>query len=83
MTYYLVRGCNGVIIQEIYGKAVNCQKYIHKSNIKKFQCFGEAEQAALEHLEEIVPYYIPIPTHIEVNELITRARLDRARTGST
>ena len=81
MTYYLVRGCNGVIIQEIYGKAVNCQKYIHKSNIKKFQCFEEAEQAALEHLEGIVPYYIPIPERIEVNELVTRARLDRARRG--
>ena len=82
MTHYLVRGCNGVIIQEIYGKAVNCQKYIHKSNIKKFQCFEEAEQAALAHLGEIVPYYIPIPDHIELNELVTKARLDRARTGN-
>ena len=81
MAFYVVRGSNGVIIQVNYGKAVWCQKYIHNSKLKKFKCFEEAEQAALDHLAEIVPYYIPIPEHIEVNEMVTRARLNRERKG--
>lgn len=79
MAFYVVRGCNGVIIKENYGSAVRCQNYIHKSTIKKFDYFDLAERAALDHLTEIIPYYIPIPDHIEVNEMVTKARLDRAR----
>lgn len=81
MSFYLVKGSNGVIIQEIYGKALRCQKYIHESTVKKFDYFEDAEQAALDHLTEIVPYFIPIPEHIEVNEMVTKARLDRASKG--
>ena len=81
MKFYVVKGLNGVIIQEYYAKALKCQNYIKKSTIKKFDSFEDAEQAALDHLAVIVPYYIPIPEHIEVNEMVTRAKLDRARKG--
>ena len=81
MAYYVLFGINGTIIQENYYKTVKCQEYIKKSTMKKFSTFEEAEQAALDHLAEIVPYYIPIPEHIEVNEMVTRAKLDRARKG--
>ena len=81
MAFYLVKGLNGVIIQEYYAKALKCQNYIKKSTIKKFDSFEDAEQAALDHLAVIVPYYIPIPEHIEVNEMVTRAKLDRTRKG--
>ena len=81
MFYYLTKGLNGVIIQEYYAKALECQNYIKKSTIKKFNSFEDAEQAALDHLAVIVPYYIPIPEHIEVNEMVTRAKLDRTRKG--
>ena len=81
MAYYLVRGNNGVIIHYNYFKAQECQRYIHKSTIKKFDLFEDAENVALEHLSEIIPWYIPIPDHLEVNEMVTRAKLDRARKG--
>lgn len=81
MSFYVVRGSNGVIIQETYGKAVRNQKYIHDSNIKKYEYLDDAEQAAIDHLMAIIPYYIPVPDHIEVNEMITKARLDKANTG--
>ena len=75
MAYYLVAGVNGVVIQYSFHKAQSCQRYIHKSRIKKFEYFEDAEAAALEHLSEIVPYYVTIPDHIKLNELVTRARL--------
>lgn len=81
MAFYLVKGINGIIIQEYYAKALKCQNYIKKSTIKRFDSFEDAEQAALDHLAAIVPYYIPIPEHIEVNEMVTKAKLDRARKG--
>ena len=41
----------------------------------------EAEQAALDHLAAILPYYIPVPTHIEINDMITKNKLYRASKG--
>lgn len=79
MSYYLVKGSNGIIIKETYEKALRCQKYITHSTTKKFTCFREAEQAAFDHLNDIVPYYIPLPDHIEVNEMITISKLDKTR----
>lgn len=78
MPNYVVKGNNGVIIHYDYYKAQQCQRYIRKSMIKKYEVFEEAEAAALEHLEDIVPYYIPIPEHLEVNEMVTIAKLVRA-----
>ena len=78
MGYYLVRGENGVIIHYNYFKAQACQKYIHKSMIKKYECFEDAERAGLEHLAKRVPHYIPIPKHLHLNEMVTRAMLDKA-----
>ena len=81
MAFYLVKGLNGVIIQEYYAKALKCQNYIKKSTIKKFNSFEDAEQAALDHLAVIVPYYIPLPAHIELNDMITKNKLYRASKG--
>lgn len=79
MAYYLVRGINGVIIHYNFYKAQMCQKYLHKSIIKKFDLFNDAEAAALEHLIEITPYSTPVPEHLEVNEMVTIAKLERAK----
>lgn len=82
MKFYVVKGTNGVIIiQGIYAKAVKCQNYIKKSTIKMFDSFEDAEQAALDHLATIFPYYIPIPNHIELNDMITKNKLYRASKG--
>ena len=61
MACYLLRGENGVIIHYNFYRAEDCKRYIRKGRIKKYECFEEAEAAALEHLENIVPYYIQIP----------------------
>jgi len=73
MPYYLVRAVNGVIIHYNFYKAQTCQQYLHKSTIKKFDLFNDAEAAALEHLVEIAPYGTPVPEHLEVNEMVTIA----------
>ena len=81
MAYYVLFGNNGTIIQENYYKTLKCQEYIKKSTKKKFSTFEESEQAALDHLAVIVPYYIPIPDHIELNQMITKNKLYRASKG--
>lgn len=81
MAYYVLFGYNGTIIQENYYKTLKCQEYIKKSTMKKFSTFEEAEQAALNHLAAIVPYYVPIPNHIELNEMVTKNKLYRASKG--
>ena len=81
MAYYVLFGINGTIIQENYYKTVKCQEYIKKSTMQKFSTFEEAEQAALDHLAAILPYYIPIPNHIELNDMITKNKLYRASKG--
>lgn len=63
--YYLVKGQNGIVIKEGYGKALGAQKYLIKPTMKKYEVFEEAEAAALEHLTDIVPYYIPLPANID------------------
>lgn len=79
MPYYLVRGNNGVIIHYNYFKAQECQRYLRKSTIKKYDLIKEAEKAGLEHLEEILPYNVLLPEHLEVNEMVTIAKLARAQ----
>jgi hypothetical protein len=81
MAYYVLFGINGTIIQENYYKTLRCQEYIKKSTMKKFSTFEEAEQAALDHLAAILPYYIPIPNRIELNDMITKNKLYRASKG--
>lgn len=79
MAYYLVRGVNGVIIHYDFFKAQSCQRYIHKSTIKKFDLLKDAEQAGLEHLRDILPYNVFPPEHLDVNQMVTIAKLDRAQ----
>ena len=76
--YYLVKGQNGVVIKEGYGKALGAQKYLIKSMMKKYEVFEEAEATALEYLSGIVPYYIPLPANIRLDEFVTRNKLFRA-----
>ena len=53
---YVVCGINGVIIADTYGRALYCRKYLLHANIKRYEDYAEAEQAALNHLAAIVPY---------------------------
>ena len=79
MQCYVVTGDNGVIIQQYYSQAYKCRAYLRKNRIKKYDSFEEAEEVALDHLSNIAPYYIQIPTSIKLNELVTIAKLHRAQ----
>ena len=75
--YYLLRGQNGIVIKEGYGKALGAQKYLIKPTMKKYEVFEEAEAAALEYLSDIVPYYISLPAHIRLDQFVTKNKLYR------
>lgn len=73
--YYLTSGSNGVIISSNYSDAQRCLKYIHRGRIKKYPLFKDAEVAALEHLADILPLNIVLPTCIPFNEIVTISKL--------
>ena len=77
-TYYLAFGENGAVI--VYGNytyAQSFKQYLGKMNTRRFGSFEEAEQAMYDHLCEVMPYYIHIPEHFQVGELLTYSILKR------
>lgn len=77
MSYYLVSGDNGIIIHQYYNKAYACRNCFRRNRIKKYETFEEAEAAALDHLSDILPYYIPVPEHVRLDEMLTINRLSK------
>lgn len=77
MKCYLVSGDNGVIIHQYYDRAKRCQHCFRRSNVKRYDSFEAAEHAALDHLSEIVPYYLQTPARLELDQMITIAGLLR------
>lgn len=77
MKYYVAKGQNGVIISDTYGRSLYCRKYLTHPTIKAYKDYTEAEHAALDHLASIVPYYVPLPDHLSLNDIVTRKRLIR------
>lgn len=75
MKYYVAKGQNGVIISDTYGRALYCRKYLTQPVIKACEDYAEAEQAALDHLATIVPYYVKLPKNLSLNEIVTRKKL--------
>ena len=71
MKCYLVRGDNGVIIHKDYASATRCLYCFRHGIIKRYDSFAEAEEAALEHLSEIVPYYARIPNGLRIDQMVT------------
>lgn len=75
MGVYLVKGDNGAIIQWSYDRAFRCRSYFQRNKIKKYDTFAQAEQAAREHLQSILPSYVPVPERIAMNDMLTVRRL--------
>ena len=46
-------------------------------NVKKFDTYKEAEEAALEHLSDTMPYYFHLPEHIPVDKFYSFLILKR------
>lgn len=77
MKCYVAFGDNGVIIHANYNAALSYRKYIRAMNVRKFPDFQSAEEFALDHLSEVMPYYIRIPDHIVMDDLLTYSILKR------
>ena len=77
MKSYLVRGDNDVIIHKNYASAERCLPCFRRGIIKRYESFAEAEEAALDHLSDIVPYYARIPNSLRIDQMITVAKLLR------
>lgn len=75
MSFYLVSGDNGIIIHQYYNKAYACRNCFRRNKIKKYDTFEEAEEAALDHLSDILPYYIPVPEQVRLDEMLTIHKL--------
>ncbi len=72
---FLSLGLNGAIITGNYPKAQRCLKYLEHGNVRKFETLQEAQEAAREHLTEVLPMDVVIPDHIGVNDFITEKNL--------
>lgn len=75
---YLVRGKNGVIIKQDWEGSKRCMNYIYGSIAKKYNTVAEASIAALEHLADITPPNVPLPTKVKMDEMITVHKLMKA-----
>ena len=77
MKYYTAFGKNGVGLTTNYYKALSYNKYIRGMNVRSFPDRQSAEAYALDHLSEVMPYYIQIPEHLGINDLKTLSILKR------
>ena len=75
--HYVVTGDNGGIMLWSYEKALSCCYCFRHSRIKKYNTFAQAEQALTEHLEEILPHWLPVPEKIDMNDMLTVKKLRR------
>ena len=76
--YYLAYGSNGcIIIRNNYYKALEYRYFLRQMNVKKFDTYKEAEEAALEHLSDTMPYYFHLPEHIPVDKFYSFLILKR------
>ncbi len=76
MAYYMAHGDNGVIVVNSWSLVLRTRKYLRGCNNKKFETYREAETAALEHLQDIAPDYLPLPEHLVLNKMVTVNQLN-------
>ena len=81
--FYVVFGSNGIVIKPSHNQAKECQIYLPKSVIRKFDTFQEAEDAAWGHLSDLCPCYVAIPDHIPLGKVITVRGLIKATNTET
>lgn len=76
MAYYMAHGDNGVIVVNSWKQVLRTRKYLIGNNNKKFETYRDAEEAALEHLRDITPEYLPLPDHLILNKMVTVNQLN-------
>lgn len=75
--YYLVRGSNAAAVVQSWSQAKRIQKYFKSVNYKGFDTYNEANEAGLEHLSEITPYYTPLPEHLALGKVVSVSSLNK------
>lgn len=75
--YYLVKGSNAVAVVQSWSQAKRIQKYFKGFNCKGYDTYDESNEAGLEHLSEITPYYIPLPDYLELGKVVSVSALNR------
>ena len=76
MAYYMAHGENGVIVVNSWKQVLKTRKYLIGNNNKKYETYREAETAALNHLRDIAPDYLPLPEHLVLNKMVTINQLN-------
>lgn len=69
--FYVVLAANGAFIHPRYDRAVHCRDNCFRGPkvIRKFGSIREAQEAAIDHLWEVVPVDRHIPDRLEVDTL--------------
>ena len=76
ISYYVVVGDNGGIIDNNYLQARVCTKYMRGHvYTRKFPDFSDAQEYLLNHLDDIAPWGCPIPKTCRLNKMITIRKL--------
>ena len=76
--YYLVKGSNAVAVVQSWSHALRIQKYFKGFNSKGYDTYDAANEAGLEHLSEITPYYIPLPDYLALGKVVSVSGLNEA-----
>lgn len=76
--YYLVKGSNAVAVVQSWNQAKRIQRYFKGFNCRCCDSYDEANEAGLEHLSEITPYYIPLPEYLELGKVVSVSGLHKA-----
>lgn len=75
MAYYMAYGRGGVAVTLDSSKLPKMGWYIKDLQYTKFDTFGEAEQAALAHLDTIVPEGVQKPDMIVLDQMVFKSSL--------
>ena len=75
--YYLVKGSNAVAVVQSWNQAKRIQRYFKGFNCRCCDSYDEANEAGLEHLSEITPYYIPLPEYLELGRVVSVTSLNK------
>ena len=75
--YYLVKGSNAVAVVQSWSHALRIQKYFKGFNSKGYDTYEAANEAGLEHLSELTPYYIPLPDYLALGKVVAVSALSR------
>lgn len=76
--YYVVTGRNAVAVVASWNHAMRIQKYFKGFFCKGYDTYDEANEAGLDHLSKIIPYYVQLPECLTLGKVVTSNALHTA-----